>query len=104
MHSRIVLSALALTSLGTDPNLRVRIEDGVVSIKSSTRPRGVKGEFSFAQTTADGEGSVALIPAEIPAGSFTLAKLKYGWHALVAAEADATVTVEQVEAPAEQAA
>jgi hypothetical protein len=103
MHSRISLSATALASLGLEISVRVRNEDGVFSIKSSTRPRGVKGEFSFGTMTAVDDAVLATIPAELPVGGFTLEKGKYGWHKLVAAAEGATVTVENFEPVAEVA-
>jgi hypothetical protein len=96
MHSRINLTAPALVAFGAGNTVRVRLEDGVISIKSSTRPRAVKEEFSFGSVAGD----TLSIPALLQAGDYTLEAAKYSWVKLVPADAaTATVTITNVEAP-----
>ena len=87
MKTRFVFSAnaAALFSLATGTNFRVRNEDGVVSIKASTRPYPVLSEFGFGRTELSEAGErSATVDGELPVGTFSLEAGKYGWSKLIA--------------------
>jgi len=66
-------------------NFRMRLKDGVLSFKPSTRGGTVKGEL-FGHITRYTDRYEAEIEAELPVGTFGVVRRKHGWFETVQGE------------------